>query len=150
MSELLTSVINAFQSWGWIAVVGIYVICAVSRFFLLQKAGESGWKGLIPGYGLMMEFRVMYTEDMMFGWLLTGGLLGIIAACMVDPQKLTTVQILLLLAAIVLTVIFFLLKNLSGARRYKMPAAFGVGMLVLPFVFYPILAVLSKEYDKNL
>lgn len=150
MGKLISDFIGVFNSFGWIIAVAIYVIICVARYFLFTRAGEEGWKAFVPVYSTIIDFRVMDTEDNLFSWLLTGGLFCLIAYFMVDPLNLTWVMILMLVMAIVLTVIFFVIKNMHGAKRFGLDLLYGIGLTIVPFVFYPLLILLGKDYNKNL
>ena len=84
----------------------------VSVWRIFQKMGREGWEGLIPFYNVYRVFD--YTCGN--GW-----------------------KFLFLLIPIVN--IYFLFKvSMDLARRFGKPGVFGVGMVFLPGVFWPLLA----------
>lgn len=84
----------------------------VSVWRIFQKMGREGWEGLIPFYNVYRVFD--YTCGS--GW-----------------------KFLFLLIPIVN--IYFIFKvNMDLARRFGKPGVFGVGMVFLPGVFWPLLA----------
>lgn len=83
---------------------------AVWRIF--QKMGREGWEGLIPFYNAFRIFDYIYGNGWKFLFLL-----------------------------IPLVNIYFIFKtSMELARRMGRPSVFGVGMVFLPGVFWPLLA----------
>lgn len=65
---------DKFFSHGVLGVTGLifsiaYYICLViSRWRIFKKAGEKGWKSLIPFYDIYTEFKLTWTPSRF--WLL--------------------------------------------------------------------------------
>lgn len=86
---------------------------------MFTKAGEEGWKSLIPFYNTYTLFKIVYGN----GW-----------------------RFLLLLIPIVNIVIIIKLY-LDMAKAYGKPAIFGVGLLFFNFIFVMILSFGSAKYE---
>lgn len=90
---------------------------AVWRIF--QKMGREGWEGLIPFYNAFRVFDYIYGNGWKFLFLL-----------------------------IPFVNIYFIFKtSMELARRMGRPAVFGVGMVFLPMVFWPLLAFWDELDD---
>lgn len=120
----------------------ITVLSIVSMWMVFSKAGEGGWKILIPIYNEYIRFKIADCKKrywvslalsivsvglLFFGaWdqLLAGGAVCLMAACV----------LLLVVWIIGITV------NFKMARVFGLPGVFGLGLWLLPVIFYAILA----------
>ena len=89
----------------------------VGCWFIYVKMGRQGWEGIVPFYNLYVLCEVLYGA----GWKM-------------------------LLCLIPLYNIYFAFKvNIDLAHKFNQPTGFGVGLTLLPFVFYPILGLGKAE-----
>lgn len=95
-------------------VVGIFVdiLLIVASWFLFEKAGEPGWKSIIPGLNVWTLFEIVYGS----GW-----------KC-------------LLLLVPGLNIVMLVLLPFRLAKAYGQSLVYGLGMLLLPPVFILLLA----------
>ena len=96
----------------------LFVLLIVSMWMIFEKAGEAGWKSLIPFYSSYKLFQIATDHGWMF----------------------------LLVYVPIIGWIFqvYMVYKLAGA--FGKGIGFTVGMVFLPIVFYPILAFGSSEY----
>lgn len=95
------------------------VVTLVSMWVVFGKAGEAGWKVLVPFYNIYLLMRISGKP----GWWF----------------------ILLLIPVIGLAI--NLLAMLSLAEKFGRSPAFGVGLLLLPMLFFPLLAFGESQYQ---
>ncbi|MBQ9383684.1 MAG: hypothetical protein IJT87_05560, partial [Ruminiclostridium sp.] len=95
-----------------LAVIFFYVLLVIADWKIFSKAGEAGWKSLIPIYNMYILFKIVYGKGIKFLLLLVP-----------------------LLGQIIGIVMCFRLAQVFGKG-----AGFGVGMLLLPNIFSLILA----------
>ncbi len=119
---------------------GIMSLCAlvvsfIAQWKLFEKAGESGWKCLIPIYNLYIWFCLTWKKEMFFVFLVMELLVFLVY---VHPLLGLLVMIPLLVLAIIAT------NNTS--KSFGQSKGFTVGLIFLPFVFLLILAFGSSEY----
>lgn len=95
------------------------VLMIVCMWKLFLKAGKPGWAAIIPFYNLYILFEIIYNNGVKFLFLL--------------------IPIYNIIVAIGLP--------FKTARCYGKSAGFGAGLLLLPVVFYPILAFGSATYQ---
>jgi len=95
----------------------IFIIAAMWKVF--TKAGKPGWAILIPFYNLYILLKVAGKP----GWWL-----------------------ILLLIPIV-NIIISIIAAIGIANNFGKGVGFAIGLLLLPFIFYPILAFGSAEYQ---
>ena len=104
----------------YLAMIALWVLIAISAWNIFKKAGEEGWKAIIPIYNLIVLSRIIGMEPLLLLiWLIPGGIGAIIW---------------LIIAAI----------NLQKA--FGQDAGFALGIILLPYVFLPILAFGKAQY----
>ncbi|HEX9022236.1 MAG TPA: DUF5684 domain-containing protein [Geobacteraceae bacterium] len=100
----------------WLLVA---ILIIASMWITFEKAGQAGWKSLIPIYNI---YILLVMADKPGWWLL------------------------LLLIPLV-GFVFYLLAMLELARKFGKEAIFGVGLCLVPMVFFPLLAFGSAQYE---
>jgi len=95
-------------------------VSALMYWKVFTKAGEAGWKSLVPLYNLFILFRISGYSGWMF---------------------------LLLLVSIANIVIMFM-QAIKLAEKFGKGAGFGVLMVFFPIIMYPILGFGSASYKK--
>ena len=116
---------SAVQS-GEMAGQIIYIICAIAVYVLLvianwkifTKAGEAGWKSIIPFYNLYIFCKIVDGN----GW-----------------------KFLLLLIPIV-DIVYYVFLDIKTAKAFGKSTGFAVGLIFLPNIFTLILGFGSAEY----
>ena len=98
------------------ALGGILVI--VGLWFIFKKAGRPGWAAIVPFYNAYTLFNVAWGQPWLF---------------------------LLLLVPLV-NVVVYILCLVKLAHAFGEGGGFAVGLLLLPFIFFPILAFGGSRY----
>jgi hypothetical protein len=88
------------------------LLVIVSMWRVYERAGEPGWAVLIPFYNMYVLTKV-------------GGVSGWWVVAMFIP---------------LINIIALFVVSIAVARRFDRGAGFGVGLALLPMIFYPILA----------
>lgn len=102
-----------------VILLAIAVISLISMWKIFAKAGEAGWKALIPIYNMYILFQITWGK-------------GIYFLLMLIP----------LANFVILIITYVKLANAFGKS-----GAFAVGIVFLPAIFMPILAFGSAEYQ---
>ena len=113
---------NFFNFWGieWLAPVFIIAIIVIAaRWRVYQKAGKPGWASIIPIYHLIVLLEIVGKP---IWW------------------------IFLMLIPVVNIVFTIWIINLLS-KSFGKNEGFTVGLLLLGFVFYPILGFGNAEYQ---
>jgi hypothetical protein len=106
---------------GWLAIMAAITAAVTFGWLLLfPKAGHARWTALIPGYNIYV--------------------------LVVGVARLSTLWFILVFVPGV-QIIAAILVNVEVARRFGRSEAFGLGLSLLGFVFYPILGLSKAEYD---
>lgn len=110
---------------GATASIGtIIVSCAfallmiISAWKIFTKAGKPGWAAIVPIYNMIVMLEIACKPIWWF--------------------------ILLLIPLVNIIVIIIVLIEL--AKRFGKGVGFAIGMLILPFIFYPMLAFGDSKY----
>jgi hypothetical protein len=103
--------------WIGYSVVMLLIIIAMWKVF--SKAGQPGWAILIPIYNVYVLCKVAGRP----GW-----------------------WVILLLIPFVNFIICIIL-DIDIAKNFGKGAGFGIGLLLLPFIFFPILGFGSAQYQ---
>lgn len=95
------------------------LLLIAAQWKLFEKAGVAGWKCLIPIYNMYLLFLIAGKP----GWWLILTLIPLVG------------------------VVVYLLAMLSLAGRFSKGPAYGVGLFLLPFIFFPLLAFDGSEFS---
>ncbi len=107
----------------FVLVVGVLQIIAMWKLF--TKAGEKGWKSIIPIYNLVIMYKISGVSP----WLLLIYLASFI-------PFIGTIAILIL----------NIYQTHQFSKSFGKDAGYTVGLIFLPVIFYMILAFGSAEY----
>ncbi len=99
----------------YIAIIVFSIVCMWKIF---TKAGEAGWKTLIPFYNMYTEFKIAWGN----GWLF------------------------LLMLIPVVNFVIAIIFEVKLAQAFGKGGGFAVGLIFLPIIFLPILAFGSAQY----
>ena len=102
-----------------ILLIVISIISIICLWKLFVKAGEAGWKSLIPLLNVYEEFKIVYGNGWMF----------------------------LLLLIPVANIVFLIKFIFDLAKAYGKSVGFGFGLLFLSMIFMIILAFDHSEYQ---
>ena len=103
--------------WIIYCVVVILMIAAIWKMF--SKAGQPGWAAIIPIYNIYVMCKIAGRP----GW-----------------------WVLLMFIPLVNFIIIIILC-IDLAKSFGKGAGFGIGLLLLPFIFYPVLGFGSAQYQ---
>jgi hypothetical protein len=106
----------AIGYWLGLSLISIFLI--VCYWKLYEKANEPGWAAIVPFYNSYVLFKMAFGNGWMF---------------------------LLLLVPIV-NIVFAIMLPFKLAKAFGESSGFGVGLWLLPVVFYPILAFGKSKY----
>lgn len=101
---------------GTLVILVIFVIAGTWKTF--EKAGQPGWAAIVPIYNYYIMTQIAGKP----GWWT------------------------LLLCIPYLNFIFFIIIGIEIAKAFGKSGAFGIGLGILSFVFYPILGFGNAQY----
>lgn len=133
---LMGGIIAAFFGLFLFLILIVFIISIliiIAQWKMLKKGNEEGWKALIPIYNT-------YTICKMVGVNPYWVLISFVAVF------LNAIPIIGNLAAAVATIYFMILLNVSIAKSFGKDAGFAIGLIFLPYIFYPILGFGKAEF----
>lgn len=158
---------------GFILSVGLAccIIAIIAWWKIFEKAGEKGWKALIPVYNTYILFKICGLKNWFWAFLGVTILASILSS--INPPVASTATVNFLgsslevsstvdinyaehipwLIGCILACGVALAANIATAvklaKAFKKEAGFVLGLIFLPFIFYLILAFGKAKYDKN-
>ena len=112
--------------------IAIAVLMIVSYWKIFKKAGKEGWEAIVPGYNLAILSSIAGFTPYL-GFIVLGLFIPVISS-------------LAYLALFVLHVV----NCLKIAEAFGKDIGFAIGMMLLPFVFFPMLAFDQEaKYNMN-
>lgn len=123
--SMVASALGAFLGVFLLFALVIAIIQIIAYWKLFTKAGEQGWKSIIPIYNVITLFKISGLSP----WIVCAYLLGFIPVVG---------------GLIILGIGIYQSYNL--AKSFGKGAGFTVGLVLLPSIFYMILAFSKDEY----
>ena len=129
-----------------IAAIAWYVLQVIANWRIFKKAGEAGWKSIIPIYNNYILFKIAWKP--LYFWLeiviaVVVGVLNVLAPQMENAALVISVVILIALVVFcIFNIIFF--NKLSKAFGHG--AGFTLGLIFLNPIFILILGFGSSRY----
>ncbi len=126
----------------FLAVV-IVIIFIAAAWKILTKAGDYGWKILIPVYGGYCLYKVANSEGIFWGIFAVSIISNLIVTFMAGNPTLVIV-ITVIAAVIQLIMQYIYCKNM--AESFGKGTGFAIGLFLLSPIFFLILAFGSAKY----
>lgn len=149
--------------FGIIGVIAIAfaILMIVAEWKMLTKAGEKGWKSLIPIYNVYMLYKISGAKAW-FWSLFVAELVVLIYSAVVSANggivtdasgNVTEVKDIPFIVVTVIAAIFefvcYVVLCAKLAKAFKRGAGTAIGLFFLPNIFTLILAFGSAKYDKK-
>ena len=122
--DLLVGMISAYL--GLVAVIALFAIIVGWKVF--TKAGQPGWAVLVPIYNLYVYTQIVKRPGW---WILL--------------YFASVIPVVGSLAVLVVSI----MDTIRLAKVFGNGTGFGVGLLLLGVIFYPILAFGDSNYDES-
>lgn len=111
-----------FLAAYWLVLLAISVLMVISYWKIFTKAGEDGWKAIIPFYNWYILAKITGTPIWAF-----------VLICIPCVNGIGWL-------------IFQIISSLKLAKSFGKETGFGVGLMFLNTIFLPILAFGKAEY----
>lgn len=130
-----------------VVVVVLYVITVIAYWQIFKKAGEKGWKSLIPAYNSYIMYKISWKTSMFWIEIALGVLYSILYGISYSSGSavLSVLAYIVYIAVIVIGIM--VLHKLSKAFGHGV--GFTVGLVLLCPIFILILAFGSSQYVGN-
>lgn len=126
----------------------IWIIIKISQWIIFQKAGYAGWKSLIPIYDTFVLLHIIQRPQW-WGFLLIGtSILQLLITSNSNPEQAESLIMQFLSGTITLIAFFYSVRMTHGlSKAFGRGVGFTFGLLFLPVIFYPMLALGSARYQ---
>lgn len=138
-----------------------YIITVIATWRIFKKAGEPGWKSLIPIYNYYIMFKIVGMK----GWFWAELILSIIASIIFATQNFNPygtaaevvdfnyaanpLIIITLLVLFVFTLVMGIVNSIRTSHAFNHGGGFAVGLFFLQPIFWLILGFGSSKYNKK-
>ena len=141
-------------------VLVFYILTVIATWKIFKKAGEPGWKCLIPIYNYYIMFKIVGMKNW-FWWILAISICASIMMTVDGTANLTSEQLEHLdwgqhptsIVAIIITCVASIYVNVVFAWRTSKVFGHGVGYFIGLFflqpIFWLILGFDKSKYDKK-
>lgn len=144
-------------------VLVFYILLIIANWRIFKKAGEAGWKSIIPIYNVYIMFKIVNMKSW-FWWLIAINLCASIMFVIdgFSPYTMTQAQMQafnygahpMTLIALLMVVVVEIWSGITYAYRTSKVFGHGLGytlgLIFLPCIFWLILGFGSSKYDKKL
>ena len=122
-----------------LVALAIYVLQIIGWWKIFTKAGEAGWKSLIPLYNLYILYKISWESKYFWYLLLTvvaSGVVGAIGG---------VIGALLSGICSIATLVLYIMLNYKLSRSFGHGGGYTVGLIFIPWLFVLILGFGSSE-----
>lgn len=103
----------------WLIMLAFGILILIAQWHIFKKAGQHGWAAIVPGYNVYVLTKIVWGN----GWLF------------------------LLLLIPVGNIVFAICTYVKLARSFGKSGGFAAGLVLLPYVFMPMLGFGKAEYE---
>jgi hypothetical protein len=141
-SGLTASQIEAITYAFLVPFVLVCVVIIIASWKLYTKAGKPGWAAIIPVYSTIVWLRIIGKPT----WWTVFFMLPIVYSYSLGQRLYQPVWLIILFLIVIVNTVFSVwITNLLG-KSFGQKLGFTFGLVLLPFVFYPILAFGNYQY----
>lgn len=148
MLEMLGGAIGSFIGPILGALLSGVILTYCIRWFIFVKAGEKGWKALIPFYSDYVQYKIVW-DGRIYLALLAGSIGGSIVGAilgLIHPALGTIISTIIGVAVAGASAVAKMIMNFKYARAFGQNDYFAVGLYFLNNVFSAILAFGQCKY----
>lgn len=117
-----------------LALIMLYLVIAFIKWKLFEKAGEKGWKALIPIYNQYTEFKLAWNTK--WFWIRFLSIVTISIGSLI-PLLGPMIIVLSMLVTLFITVFFYM----QEAKAFSKEQSYSLGLMLFGPVFYAMLVL---------
>ncbi len=102
----------------WFVYIAVLVLMIVGMWKVFVKAGKPGWAAIIPFYNMYVLLEIAGKP----GWWI------------------------IMFFIPIANIVFYILTCLALAPRFGKETGFAIGLIFLPFIFFPIMGFDGSQY----
>ena len=133
--------------WSVVFAFVYWILSIIGYWKVFTKAGEPGWKSIIPIYNNYIEIKISWKTKVF--WIMV--LLLIVYGILSSMQSDGGAGIWGVLASIssIILVITYIMTKYKLAKCFGKGIGFTIGLIIFPAIFQMILGFGSAEYNKT-
>ena len=120
-----------------------WILQIIANWIIFTKAGEAGWKSLIPIYGDYVSYKIAWQTSYFWLNFILGILLSYVSNANLNESMLLSQIVILLKIALTVINIMYCVKL---ARAFGRGIGFAIGLILLQPIFLLILGFGSDQY----
>ena len=120
--------------------LAVFVLLIVAQWMILAKAGEKGWKILIPFYGTYTMYKICWKT--MWFWIV----LACCVVCGILLALIPAVGFILFIAVVIFAAVIEIIQICKLSKAFGHGGGYAVGLIFLPEIFYPIIGFGKSQY----
>ena len=132
--------------------LAICVLSIVALWKIFVKAGEKGWKAIIPFYNVYILFKISWETKYFWTYLILSIVIGVLSGIGAFVAETSVWGILITVAISVLSIAllcFSIILDIKLSKAFGHGVGFAIGLIFLSFIFELILAFDNSQYIGN-
>ena len=121
-----------------------YVLLIIADWKIFTKAGEKGWKSIIPIYNVYLTFKIAGIKSWFWITFCATLVQGIISGIAGPESTVTTITYII---SIIIDLVAYILFCGKMSKAFGKGTGFAIGMFFFPNIFTLILGFGSAEYQ---
>lgn len=138
--------------------IAIFVLYIIANWKIFKKAGEPGWKALIPIYNIYIGFKIVGMKSWFWVMLAISIISSIIMSVNqvniyaenVDFSVMPTAALIPLIVIGIFELIIGVMYCYRLSKAFRHGIGFTLGLIFLSIIFWFILAFGDSKYDKKI
>ncbi|MBR2997372.1 hypothetical protein IKF33_03015 [Candidatus Saccharibacteria bacterium] len=157
MSPTAAALTGAGLLTFFLMVIAFYVLVVIASWKIFEKAGEKGWKALIPVYNVYILYKIVGMSTWFWVCLAVAVIAEVVSMVSTGntTQEITTetqlspVVVLTVCVESILFLIVEVMYAIRTAKAFGKGGGFAVGLFFLPNIFWLILGFGKAKYNKK-
>ena len=129
-------------------LLALIVICVIALWKIFVKAGRPGWNAIIPIYSIYVFCDIAGKKNLFAPYIIAyiaSNVLSRISDSGTDAAFRSVTSAIAFMLAIA-SIVLWAMVCASLSRAFGKTGSFAFGLVVLPFIFYPILGFGTAQY----
>lgn len=143
--EMLSAILLPALAIG--LLLGLITLIATWKIF--KKAGTGGWKALIPFYCDYSLIKISWKKKYFWWMMALAFASGIVGGLALNFPEYTALIWVIEWALFIPAIVIALKSEFKLAKAFGKGGGFAVGMILLPWIFYPILGFGKAKFRRR-
>ncbi|MBR2861978.1 MAG: hypothetical protein IKB97_00240 [Bacteroidaceae bacterium] len=142
-------IIGGIFATAGIFILAVYILLIVAWWKIFTKAGEAGWKSIIPIYNIYVFCRIIGINFWIYAFgipIVLSILYTVAVGNAADASQLTTFGTIMTIVYVAYYIFLDIYTAIKLGDAFKKGAGFKIGLVLLPNIFLLILAFGSAKY----